>query len=94
MGLFDRIFHADPQLDGRLPHPPAPLGDEYALERYRYMLQTAPPETIEQAHEEAFETLTPEQRRQVLEELAHAAPPNERSVLERATTVDPHALAR
>ena len=94
MGLLDRIFHSEPRLDGRLPRPPAPLGDEYALERYRYMLQSAPPETIEQAHEEAFETLSPEQRRQILEELAHAAPPNDRSVLERATTVDPHALAR
>jgi hypothetical protein len=94
MGFLERIFHSAPEHDGRLPQPPAPLGDEFALERYRYMLQTASPETIEQAHAEAFESLTPEQRRQLLEELAHAAPPNERSVLERATTVDPHALAR
>jgi hypothetical protein len=91
MGLLDRIFHSNHDGPRR---PPAPVGDTYALERYRYMLQTAPPETIEQAHAEAFETLTPEQRRQILEELAHAAPPNERGVLERATTVDPHALAR
>ena len=40
-------------------------GDEQAIERYRYMLNTAPPETIEQAHAEAFARLTPEQRRLV-----------------------------
>jgi hypothetical protein len=28
--------------------------DEQAIARYRYMLKTAPPETIEQAHAEAF----------------------------------------
>ena len=39
-----------------------PDADEQALERYRYMLKTAPPETIEQAHEEAFARLTPAQR--------------------------------
>ena len=37
--------------------------DEQALARYRYMLATAPPEEIERAHEEAFASLTPEQRR-------------------------------
>ena len=40
--------------------------DEQALARYRYMLATAPPEEIERAHEEAFASLTPEQRRQAL----------------------------
>ena len=28
--------------------------DEQAVERYRYLLRTAPPETIEEAHAEAF----------------------------------------
>jgi hypothetical protein len=32
--------------------------DEAAVERYRYMLRTAPPETIELAHAEAFAKLT------------------------------------
>jgi hypothetical protein len=36
--------------------------DEQAVERYRYLLRTAPPETIEEAHAEAFAKLTPEER--------------------------------
>ena len=36
--------------------------DEVAVERYRYLLRTAPPETIEAAHHEAFARLTEEQR--------------------------------
>ncbi len=51
--------------------------DEIAIERYRYLLATAPPDQIEQAHAEAFERLTPEQRRGVLEELAREAPREE-----------------
>jgi hypothetical protein len=51
--------------------------DERAIERYRYMLRTAPPEQIEQAHEEAFSALTPEQRREVLDGLARHVPPGE-----------------
>ena len=66
------------------------LTDEQALERYRYMLRTAPPETIEQAHEEAFAKLTPEQRRMALEELARVVPPSERAYLND----DPRSLAR
>ena len=48
--------------------------DEIAVERYRYLLRTAPPETIEQVHAEAFATLTPEQRRQVFDELSRQSP--------------------
>jgi len=66
------------------------LSDEQAVERYRYMLQTAPPDAIEQAHEEAFAKLTPEQRRLALEQLAQAATPQER----RLATDDPKSLAR
>src|SRR3712207_7066023 len=43
--------------------------DEQAVERYRYLLRTAPPGAIEQAHAEAFAQLTPAQRRLVLEGL-------------------------
>jgi hypothetical protein len=64
------------------------------LERYRYMLQTAPPETIEQAHAEAFEKLDVEQRRQVLAEIAKAAPAQERGAIERLSPDDPRAVAR
>src|SRR3954447_6215528 len=64
-------------------------GDEAAVERYRYLLRTAPPEAIEQAHAEAFATLTPEQRRMVLTELGSQVPASE-----RAASDDPKALAR
>jgi hypothetical protein len=67
--------------------------DEQAIERYRYMLRTAPPETVEQAHAEAFAQLTPEQRRLVLQKLADAAPPSERALVEEGGA-SPQALAR
>ena len=67
----------------------APGSDEAAVERYRYLLATAPPGMIEQAHAEAFATLSPEQRRQVLERLSAEVP-----AAERATTDDPRQLAR
>lgn len=66
------------------------LTDEQAIERYRYMLQTAPPETIQQAHEEAFARLTPDQRGMVLQELTKSAPPEEG----RRATDDPASLAK
>lgn len=76
MGLLDRLLGRQPRDDRgyRTPPPPAPAGseDQRALERYRYLLRTAPPDQIEQAHAEAFAQLTPEQRRQVLEQLAAA----------------------
>src|SRR5271170_753228 len=55
--------------------PPPPMTDEQAIARYKYMLKTAPPETIEQAHQEAFSQLTPQQRQQVLQQLTSAMPP-------------------
>ena len=51
--------------------------DDIAIERYRYLLRTAPPETIEQVHAEAFEKLSPQQRRKVYEELSRNALPGE-----------------
>src|SRR5215212_6132985 len=48
--------------------------DEVAIERYRYLLRTAPPEEIEKAHAEAFTKLTPDQRARVLDGLAAAVP--------------------
>jgi hypothetical protein len=67
--------------------------DEQAIERYRYMLKTAPPETIEQAHAEAFAQLTPEQRRLVLQGLTESVPASERAVAEQSGPT-PQALAR
>jgi hypothetical protein len=93
MGWLDRIFGTQAP---RRPEPArAPLSaDEQAIERYRYMLKTAPPETIEQAHEEAFAKLSPEQRRQVVAGLVQAAPANESAAIAATPIDDPRALAR
>ena len=64
------------------------MNDEQAIERYRYMLRTAPPEAIERAHEEAFAQLSPEQRRAVLDELSRQVDPSE------IGGDDPRSLAR
>lgn len=77
MGFLNR-FRREPEADN----------DERAIERYRYMLATAPPEDIERAHEEAFAQLSPEQRRAVLDQLAKHVPPGE------ARGDDPASLAR
>ncbi|BDZ57232.1 hypothetical protein [Barrientosiimonas endolithica] len=64
----------------RRPQPGAPqpgqqqTEDEQAVQRYEYLLRTAPPEKLEQAHEQAFAQLTPAQRQQVLNKLAQANP--------------------
>lgn len=67
--------------------------NERALERYRYMLRTAPPETIEQAHAEAFERMTPEQRAFVLQALASELPASEQAAANLAHN-DPRGMAR
>jgi len=86
MSLFDSFR-------GHGATPPEPARsrpeDELALERYRYMLRTAPPDQIERAHAEAFARLTPEQRQRLLRELAAEVPPEE-----RVPDDDPRALAR
>ena len=65
------------------------MDDQQAIERYRYMLRTAPPDDIERAHEEAFSRLTPEQRASVLAELAKDATDSE-----VPSSDDPRSLAR
>jgi hypothetical protein len=64
--------------------------DEIAVERYRYLLRTAPPDRIEEAHREAFEQLTPDQRRLALDALAREADPSE----VRDADASPASLAR
>src|SRR4051812_37329550 len=68
------------------PPPPGPYAnneqpsaaqaarDAEAIRRYRYLLRTAPPEAVEQAHAEAFSQLSPDQRRQVLQQLSQEMP--------------------
>ena len=84
MSIFDRLrgtgVQRPPTASGQTP------SDEQAIERYRYMLRTAPPETIEQAHAEAFARLTPEQRRKLLKSLGEGLPDS--------VADDPGALAR
>lgn len=93
MGFLDRLLGNEAPRPNRARVTP-PSSDAQALERYRYMLQTAPPETIEQAHEEAFNKLSPEQRQKVLAGLAEAAPAAERAAIERTPVDDTRALAR
>src|SRR5437764_852374 len=57
------------------------------------MLRTAPPETVEQAHEEAFAQLTPEQRRMILQQLSANLPAHERAAGAQYSD-DPRSLAR
>jgi len=94
MGILDKILGRDDEPGQGRPasgsRPAGELSDEQAIERYRYMLRTAPPEAVEQAHEEAFERLSPEQRRMVLTELSRDVPAPERS----AARDDPRSLAR
>ncbi len=95
MGFLRRLFGGE---DEREPVRQRPSGrgatpqtaDEQAVERYRYMLRTAPPDAIERAHEEAFAKLTPEQRRLALDELTKTASPEERA----GASDNPQALAR
>jgi hypothetical protein len=91
MGIFDRFNPADKSrgrtFEGQRIEPSE---DEQALARYRYMLKTAPPEAIEQAHVEAFEKLTPQQRRMLLEQLLAEVPAADRAY----ATENPQALAR
>ena len=96
MGFLDRVLGNEKPAT-RPQAPTAPEGrspDEQALERYRYMLKTAPPETIEAAHTEAFAKLLPEQRRQVLTGLAAATPAAERAAAEATSPDDPAAMGR
>ena len=98
MGIFDQLFGSDKT------QPPTPVSgqrtgqheattDQQAIERYRYMLKSAPPETIEQAHAQAFAQLTPEQRRMVGEQLSAEVPEAERVVVMQ-DGASPHSLAR
>ena len=87
----DSSQRATPDLSGVAEAPPSSrlLTDEQAVDRYRYLLRTASPEAIEEAHAEAFAQLAGEQRRLVLEGLSSDLPPQERTDRD-----DPQSLAR
>lgn len=105
MGFLDRLFGGSDDARQAPPVPQNSYGgqaprtqpgmqpprseDEMAIERYRYLLRTAPPETIEQVHAEAFAKLTEPQRQQVLAELSAGLPP-----AEQPRSTDPQSMAR
>jgi hypothetical protein len=89
MGFLDRLFGSDETAPAAAPNRTAPTDDERAIERYRYLLRTAPPETIEEVHREAFAKLTEEQRAVVYEELSKGAGTGERPL-----SSEPATLAR
>ncbi|MGH8490895.1 MAG: hypothetical protein ACREXS_19040 [Gammaproteobacteria bacterium] len=94
MGILDRIFGRNKApKQGRATQQLGQPADDQAIARYRYLLKTAPPETIEQAHAEAFARLTPEQRRMVLQQLSASVPEAERAAMAPGGA-DPQALAR
>jgi len=101
MGFLARLMGVESDADRQPTATPRPLGsppavgsEQQALERYRYMLRTAPPETLEQAHAEAFAKLSGEQRKLLLAELAAAAPANEQRAIAATAVEDTQALAR
>lgn len=98
MGILDKLFGRDQPAQPRptqWPGAGAPQSaDEQAIARYRYMLKTAPPETIEQAHAEAFARLTPEQRNLLLQQLSADMPDAERRAAGVGMKDDPQSLAR
>lgn len=88
MSFFDRLFGA-PTPEPEPRRTAVRSDDERAVERYRYLLQTAPPETIEQVHAEAFAKLSESQRAQVYEELSRGSGTGERPL-----SSEPATLAR
>jgi hypothetical protein len=92
MSFLDRLLGrtpapTGPQQPSRTGQPPDP--DQVAVERYRYLLRTAPPDELERAHVEAFERLTPEQRAIARRDLEAAVAANE-----APATDEPQDLAR
>ena len=94
MGFLDRLFGSEdvaaPVTTRRAtPTDDTQTDDARAVERYRYLLRTAPPETIEQVHAEAFAKLSDEQRAVIYEELSKGAGTGERPL-----SSEPATLAR
>src|SRR3954453_5584870 len=94
MGFLDRLlgrreaeWSSPPPRESEGPGPASE--DERALERYRYLVRTAAPERIEQAHAGACAKLTPQQRRLALEDPSREVPARE-----RATAHAPRSRAR
>ena len=90
MGFLDRLLGRPEQPEPpRTAAAPQRTDDEIAVERYRYLLRTAPPETIEQVHTEAFSKLTDEQRDLLFQQLTENAMEGE-----RPANAEPATLAK
>jgi len=96
MGFLDRLLGRDTSDDRAYQQPPRQQPrqpqrseDEIAVERYNYLLRTAPPETIEQVHQEAFSRLTEQQRDLLFQQLTQNAPAGE-----QPRGNDPQSLAQ
>ena len=93
MSFFHRLFGTDNESTtnqaGRASraNSPARSDDEIAVERYRYLLRTAPPETIEQVHRDAFSKLTPQQRDIMFEQLTANSPRGEQPAANDAASL-------
>lgn len=87
MGFLDRLFGREGS-GGQQRR--AGSEDDRAIERYRYLMRTAPPDDIERVHQEAFAKLTAEQRADLRHELTRELPEAEA----RAAADDPQTLAR
>jgi len=94
MGFFGRLLGIENETNRAPAARGAQEPDAQAIERYRYMVRTAPPETLEQAYAEAFAKLTPEQREKVRAELSQSAPEAERAAIAGASGSDAQTLAR
>jgi len=88
MGFFDNLFGSSEPEQQRPVRAQSRSDDELAVERYRYLLRTAPPETVEKVHAEAFSKLTPAQRDLLFEELTRNAAEGD-----APTSKEPAALA-
>ena len=90
MGFLDRLLGRDePEPPAARQTAPKRSDDEIAVERYEYLLRTAPPETIEQVHTEAFSKLTEEQRDLLFRRLSENA-----DAAERPANAEPATLAQ
>ena len=78
MGVLARLFGAEHDSD-----------DDVVLRRYRHLLDTAPIESIEQAHAEAFGELHDPERAAIYEELSRGSGTGERPL-----SSEPATLAR
>jgi hypothetical protein len=90
MGLLDRIFGRRRDLESEPLPPGISMKDARAVDRYERMLRTAPPHTIERAHVEAFEKLTPEQLDLLFERFTEHAT----QIEDRPTDAGPASLAK